>query len=790
MPRGARFAVCPEMAYPSGVRLLGEHAPVRVCLLSLVCACWLAVPSWSEEGVGQVSSVVDQGVAEVGDVSSIASVRFGDDGINESTTTREGRSLGGDQAAVRIRGTVTWISARPAAGHHFVVQDDSSAIWVNVKVARERDVWRGDEKVLAGLVPGMMVEIAGLVDRDVFAPMMIPQSVVVVSEDLSLPAAMPAVMDRVFNGADNCLRIEIEGILQGFRKASGRWILVMETDGRHWLATVPDDTLQPDPTHLIDGSLRLRGVAAARFTTRGEFVSLMLLVGNESDIIVTEQPREAAFSVPKLPLARLARFQRDPPNGHRVRTEGVVTHAQPGEFFYLQDGAFGVRVETQSDELLQPGDLVEVAGFIDRRRVLVGVSQAAGLVEAVIRRMGSGAPPQPAAISPDDIVTVNATALRNGLIAQPGDYDGCLVSFQGRLVEVRRAVTGGVLLISSGKSMVTAALFGGTFEILKTLEPGSELQVTGIVRADLKPEVGVRPIWLLPAVERMDVLVRSVDDVQVLTRPSWWTPRRLAAALAATGGVLVGALGWVWLLRRRVAATAASLAAEMRTRRESAVEFNATIRERNRLAANLHDTLLQTMSAIGMQLQSCELSGRAGGKPAASHLGLARRMVDHAVGELRESVWALRSFPLKGQTLPEAIQSLVTHQAQGHDTRITARMTSAESAVPDFVAGNLLLVVQEAVHNALQHAHATAIDVVLSFDPAADTIDVTVRDDGKGFTPGMQAGPLQGHFGIQGMRERVERLGGTLRVESAPGRGTAIHAQVKNLPYDREIEVE
>jgi signal transduction histidine kinase len=117
-------------------------------------------------------------------------------------------------------------------------------------------------------------------------------------------------------------------------------------------------------------------------------------------------------------------------------------------------------------------------------------------------------------------------------------------------------------------------------------------------------------------------------------------------------------------------------------------------------------------------------------------------------------------------------------------------MTSAESAVPDFVAGNLLLVVQEAVHNALQHAHATAIDVVLSFDPAADTIDVTVRDDGKGFTPGMQAGPLQGHFGMQGMRERVERLGGTLRVESAPGRGTAIHAQVKNLPYDREIEVE
>ena len=228
----------------------------------------------------------------------------------------------------------------------------------------------------------------------------------------------------------------------------------------------------------------------------------------------------------------------------------------------------------------------------------------------------------------------------------------------------------------------------------------------------------------------------------------------------------------------------------MQTRHEAAVEFNATIRERNRLAANLHDTLLQTMSAIGMQLQSCELSGRDGGKPAANHLGLARRMVDHAVGELRESVWALRSFPLKGQSLPEAVRSLAAHLEEGCETRIDVAMTGSETAVSDFVAGNLLLVVQEAVHNALQHAQPATIEVVLSFDPASAAINVTVRDDGTGFTPGTQAGPLQGHFGMQGMRERVERLGGTLRVESAPGRGTVIHARVKNLPYDRQIEAE
>ena len=744
---------------------------MRVCLLSLICTLWLAAPVRCEDA----------------GVSSIAALRYGNATADDSAAGGEPRPQGSIAAASRIRGRLTWMSPQPADGHHFVVQDDSSGIWVNVKVARERDVWRGDEEVLAGLVPGMLVEVEGLVDRDVFSPMMIPQSVGVVSEELSLPEATPAVMDRLFNGADNCQRIEIEGILQGFRKASRRWILVMETHGDRWLVTVPDTMLQPDPAHLVDGSMRLRGVTAARFTTRGEFVSLMLLVGSAADIDVIEQPRASAFASPKLPVARLARFQRDPPSGHRVRTEGVVTHAQPGEFFYLQDGAFGVRVETPSDELLQPGELVEVAGFIDRRRVQVGVSQAAGLVEAVVRRIGSGVPPQPSSISPDEIVAVNAKALRNGLIAAPGDYDGCLVTFNGRLVEVRRGVMGGVLLISSGKSTVNAALHGSTFELLKALEPGSDLQITGIVQVDLKPEQGSRPIWLLPAVERIDLFVRSVADVRVLARPSWWTPQRLIGALAATIGVLAGSLGWVWLLRRRVSKTVVKLAAEMQGRHEAAVEFNATIRERNRLAANLHDTLLQTISAIGMQLQSCELSGRDGGRPAANHLGLARRMVDHAVGELRESVWALRSFPLKGQSLPEAVRSLAAHLEEGCETRINVAMTGPETTVSDFVAGNLLLVIQEAVHNALQHAQPATIEVTLSFDPAVDSIDVSVQDDGRGFAPGTQAGPLQGHFGMQGMRERVERLGGTLRVESGPGQGTTIHARVRALPYDQEI---
>ena len=69
----------------------------------------------------------------------------------------------------------------------------------------------------------------------------------------------------------------------------------------------------------------------------------------------------------------------------------------------------------------------------------------------------------------------------------------------------------------------------------------------------------------------------------------------------------------------------------------------------------------------------------------------------------------------------------------------------------------------------------------------ASWIELIIRDDGVGFTPGTQAGPLQGHFGLAGIRERMERLGGTLRIESAPGRGTTLTFRVPLRAYDEAM---
>ena len=108
--------------------------------------------------------------------------------------------------------------------------------------------------------------------------------------------------------------------------------------------------------------------------------------------------------------------------------------------------------------------------------------------------------------------------------------------------------------------------------------------------------------------------------------------------------------------------------------------------------------------------------------------------------------------------------------------------------MPNFVAGNLLLVIQEAIHNAMHHAQAETIDVSVVFDATTGSMTAEVRDTGRGFDRGTAAGPAQGHFGLQGMRERMERLNGHLSIESRPGGGTTVRAQAFKRDYDAELD--
>ncbi|HEY4691298.1 MAG TPA: GAF domain-containing sensor histidine kinase [Anaerolineae bacterium] len=194
----------------------------------------------------------------------------------------------------------------------------------------------------------------------------------------------------------------------------------------------------------------------------------------------------------------------------------------------------------------------------------------------------------------------------------------------------------------------------------------------------------------------------------------------------------------------------------------------AKVEERNRLAREIHDTLAQGLTAISLQLESAdalidESPARAKDKVRKA-LDLARLNLEEA----RRSVLDLRAAPLLDRSLPEAIRALVDQIARERGLPIDVRVDGGLERLPGRIEAGVYRIVQEALNNAARHSGArrAAVDLV---DTGAG-LRVSIADDGRGFDPGATT---RG-FGLTGMRERAHLLGGTLDIDSAPGRGTRI----------------
>jgi signal transduction histidine kinase len=662
---------------------------------------------------------------------------------------------------VRIRGVVTWQAKRAMV----IVQDETSAIFCFL----HSDV-AGDEPIEGGLdaaiVPGTEVEIEGTGDWGGFGPR------VRITKARPLgpaPLPEPRVVDPTLaaQGAHDVEFVRFQGVVLGWRAIGDEMELLLEAGGRSCSVFCSAAAVPADPERLIDAVVTVDGVVFPRSNTRGECLEIYLVSVPTGGVRVVAPAPEMPFESPRVALQSIARFTARQRPGRIVQTEGTVIHAVPGEAIFLQDGAGGIVVKTDSREPVTAGDRVAVAGFPDFS------GPVAGLKHAQVRRLASGPAPEPRAIAPAEIVAVNMRSHATRTIAEPGDFVGCLVRHPATLVEVRPTEAGGELLLRAGDALVTARLRRNDFGRLAALAAGSELDVTGIVEPGWSRDPRAPP-------DRIGLLVRSAADVRLLRPASWWTPRRLLVTLGAVAGILVAAVIWALTLRHEVGVQARRLARAIERRREAAIEFRAAVAERNRLANNLHDTLLQGLAGAVLQLDACRYA-IAGGRPevAEGQIEKSKRMVQHAANDLRNSVWALRVAPLEGRTLGESLEIVAGHLTVGDAPRIAVRAEGGLPPLPEFVSGNLLLVAQEAIRNALHHAACERIDVEAAWNPRDRVVSLTVRDDGRGFDPAAAAGTDRGHFGLQVMRERIAGIGGTLAIDTAPGRGTTVTAMCK-----------
>jgi len=615
---------------------------------------------------------------------------------------------------------------------------------------------------------------------------------VVVTGHRPLPPPRRCDIDAFFAGGEECRLVEVEGIVERAWTAGGEVHLEIQAAGRLFGATLAPEAaarlLPPggEPRGLVDTRVVIGGAAGSERTRRGEILRPVIRVARGEWCAIVEPAVEPAVAPEVISPETIGRGLPQARAGHRVRTYGEVIHAVPGATLFLQNGHYGIRVglapeAAGADVRFARGDRVEVVGFVDRSGPVASLRNAwaARRPDAAI-----GTPPRPIVATPAVILDANRPLPGATAPAEPGDYQGCLIAFSGVVLQTQPTEEGGIVLLRCDATIVTAEADGPTFSAVGGTVPGSFVQVTGVVAIDREwHAAGDRPA----SPQRLRLFLRDADDFRVIQAPSWWTATRLLAVLGLTAAILTAAIAWAVTLRRELAAQRRLLAAEMRSRRDAALEFEATLRERNRLAANLHDTLQQTIGGIGFQLDACEAAG--GGQPpdAGRHFAVARRMVDHAAKELQGSVWAMRSLPLDGRPFAEALAALVSRVGEGHDVALAVACDGPLDDLPEFVAGSLLLVIQEAVHNALRHGHARRIDVAVAEDRASGALRASVSDDGRGFAVGVQPGPREGHFGIDGMRERAERLGGSLAVHSRPGGGTTVTVTVQRRDYDADI---
>jgi signal transduction histidine kinase len=136
----------------------------------------------------------------------------------------------------------------------------------------------------------------------------------------------------------------------------------------------------------------------------------------------------------------------------------------------------------------------------------------------------------------------------------------------------------------------------------------------------------------------------------------------------------------------------------------------------------------------------------------------------------------LRAAVLQGQSLSEALRTAAPQWVAGSQLKVQVETEGETSKLPDEEEQHLLRVAQEALHNAARHSKGRNAWVRLSYLQVDGIVRVklAVRDDGQGFDPQGTFDPSAGHFGILGMQERAERIGGTFRLESRPGAGTLV----------------
>ncbi len=210
------------------------------------------------------------------------------------------------------------------------------------------------------------------------------------------------------------------------------------------------------------------------------------------------------------------------------------------------------------------------------------------------------------------------------------------------------------------------------------------------------------------------------------------------------------------------------------------VEEQVTADERKRIAQELHDGLAQELTGVVLSLEGAQRAFERNPQLLGQQLAKATRDARATLADVRQYMGALRQSTSAGLGLPTTVARLIDDLRRQTGLSVDMQELGSERALSPDLERAVVRIVGEALRNVAQHAQAKTATVTLNY--GADAVVVTVADDGTGFDAEAtrEVAEAQGHFGLVGMRERAEAIGGALAVQSAEGTGTMVTA---TIPY-------
>jgi signal transduction histidine kinase len=198
--------------------------------------------------------------------------------------------------------------------------------------------------------------------------------------------------------------------------------------------------------------------------------------------------------------------------------------------------------------------------------------------------------------------------------------------------------------------------------------------------------------------------------------------------------------------------------------------------ERRRIAVNLHDSLGQTLLVIKHRAMSA-IDSQAEGQRAQNLLEEISSVTSQAIQEVRRITRGLRPYQLDRLGLTQAIRASVNEASENGLILFASRVECIDGLFDKDAEIHVYRIVQEAVTNVVKHSAATEATVVIKKQPAA--VSISIRDNGRGFDPAkLFSQPHNSGYGLSGITERVRILKGTIVIDSRPGAGTSLAAEV------------